>query len=95
MGSFPLLVFAYYVIHAGRILLALLVCKSCVCGTKLCPNLPQQKHAQTYYIELALAPARVQMQMNSKRNVVLYLDREPIEKRVNWGLIFQKPSKTT
>ena len=61
-----------------------------MCGTKLYPNLPQQKHAQTCCIELALAPVRVQMQMNSKRNVVLYLDRELIEKTRELGFNLSK-----
>jgi len=47
------------------------------------------KH-QTYNIELALAPARVQTQLSNKRNVVLYLDRELVEKTRNLGFNLSK-----
>jgi hypothetical protein len=45
---------------------------------------PQTKH-QTYNIELALASARVQVQMSNKHNVVLYLDKELVEKTRSLG----------
>ena len=47
------------------------------------------KH-QTYYIELPLAPARVQTQMSNKRNVVLYLDKDLVEKTRNLGFNLSK-----
>ena len=47
------------------------------------------KH-QTYYIELPLAPARVQRQMSNKHNLVLYVDQELVEKSRNLGLNLSK-----
>ena len=47
------------------------------------------KH-QTYNKELALAIARMRMQMNNKRNVVLYLDKELVEKSRNLGFNLSK-----
>jgi hypothetical protein len=47
-------------------------------------------HHQTYNIELPLAIARVRMQMNNKRNVVLYLDKDLIEKTRELGFNLSK-----
>jgi integrase/recombinase XerD len=47
------------------------------------------KH-QTYYIELPLAPARVQTQLSNKRNVVLYLDKDLVEETRSLGFNLSK-----
>lgn len=41
-------------------------------------------------MESALAPARVQAQMSNKRNVVLYLDRDLVEKTRSLGFNLSK-----
>ena len=45
---------------------------------------------QTYNIERPIACARTRMQMSNKRNVVLYLDRELIEKTRDLGFNLSK-----
>jgi hypothetical protein len=45
---------------------------------------------QTYNTELPFAIARVQTQMSHKRNVVLYLDKDLIEKTRNLGFNLSK-----
>jgi post-segregation antitoxin (ccd killing protein) len=47
------------------------------------------KH-QIYNKESALASARVQMQLSNKRNLVLYLDKELVEKSRNLGFNLSK-----
>jgi hypothetical protein len=48
------------------------------------------KH-QTYNIELPLAPARVQTPVSNKHNLVLYIDKELVEKSRNLGFNLSKP----
>ena len=52
-------------------------------------NLINTKH-QTYNIELALASARVQMHISNKHNLVLYIDKELVEKTRSLGFNLSK-----
>src|SRR4030042_6624676 len=56
-----------------------------------CSNQKQQ----TYNIERPLASARVHSQMSNKRNVVLYLDKELVEKSRNLGFNLSKTFENT
>ena len=50
---------------------------------------------QTYNTELPLAIARMRMQMSNKRNVVLYLDKELVEKTRELGFNLSKTFENT
>jgi post-segregation antitoxin (ccd killing protein) len=53
-------------------------------------ELNSHNNHQAYNIKLALVIARVQMQMAQKRNVVLYLDKDLVEKTREIGLNLSK-----
>ena len=51
---------------------------------------PKRSNHQIYNIELALASARVQAQLSNKHNLVLYIDRELVEKSRELGFNLSK-----
>jgi hypothetical protein len=54
-----------------------------------------ERQHQTYNIEHPLASARVQTQMSNKRNVVLYLDKDLVEKSRNLSFNLSKTFENT
>ena len=59
-------------------------------GCALAQRRSNRLNNQTYNIELALASARVRMQMSNKHNLVLYVDRDLVEETRNLGLDLSK-----